>query len=168
MIEIPLSQGQVAWIDDEDFPLIAEYKWSAQWNPKTKSYYAFTSIKDEASPKRCHLLMHRVILGTLVGVKTDHRDHDTLNNQRYNLRNCTNTQNAYNQRKNRGVSRFKGVTWHKQLGKWRAQIQFNRKCIHLGVFDDEIAAAQAYDRKAAELFGEFAYLNKDLIEGKRG
>ena len=43
--------------------------------------------------------------------------------------------------------------------RWRAQIGFNRKRIHLGDFADEKQAAMAYDDKVAELFGEFAYLN---------
>jgi hypothetical protein len=45
------------------------------------------------------------------------------------------------------------------LKKWIASIGFNRNKIHLGLFTNEEDAARAYDRKAMELFGEFAYLN---------
>ena len=58
-----------------------------------------------------------------------------------------------------GSSKYKGVTWHKMGKKWVAAIQLNRKQYHLGHFSNEIDAARAYDEKAKELHGEFAYLN---------
>ena len=58
-----------------------------------------------------------------------------------------------------GTSKYKGISWHKLSNKWQAYIRINRKKIHLGVFDNEITAAKAYDKQAKRLFGEFAYLN---------
>jgi hypothetical protein len=57
------------------------------------------------------------------------------------------------------TSRFKGVSWHKKAGKWRAVIALNRKHKHLGHFDNELDAARAYDAAARKQWGEFAKCN---------
>ncbi|MEN6337259.1 MAG: AP2 domain-containing protein [Phycisphaerales bacterium] len=56
-------------------------------------------------------------------------------------------------------SRFKGVWFEKRVGKWRATIHIKGKSIWIGHFATEEEAARAYDRRAVELFGEFARLN---------
>jgi hypothetical protein len=89
----------------------------------------------------------------------DHINHDGLDNRMVNLRLCTRRQNNANQRKARGSSRFKGVTWDELHQKWRAQVGYENKRIYLGIFDSETEAAGAYDAKAKELFGEFAAVN---------
>jgi len=61
------------------------------------------------------------------------------------------------------TSRYKGVCWDERRGKWLAQISKEGVHRHLGRFDDEIDAAEAYDNAARELFGEHAYLNFDGI-----
>ena len=57
-------------------------------------------------------------------------------------------------------SQYKGVSYFKQTNKWISYITYNNKRIHLGLFKNELKAAIAYNKKAIELFGEFAYLNK--------
>jgi len=42
---------------------------------------------------------------------------------------------------------------------WEARISFNTKKIYLGSYKTKEEAARAYDKKAIELFGEFAQLN---------
>jgi len=97
-------------------------------------------------------------LGTKNNRKTDHQDGNGLNNQRYNIRECTNSQNAMNsQIIRKHSSQFKGVSWFKRDKKWRSYIDYPQK--HIGYFNSEIEAAKAYDMRAKELFGEFAYLN---------
>jgi hypothetical protein len=95
------------------------------------------------------------------GKITDHKDGDGLNNRRKNLRNCSPSQNIHNQRVRSGEksSRFKGVSWSTEKGKWRAQIIVRPKSIHLGYFDDEEDAAEAYDEAAIKYFGAYANLN---------
>jgi hypothetical protein len=53
-----------------------------------------------------------------------------------------------------------GVVVHRDKnGKWKAGIRVGGRQTFIGLFDDEVEAARAYDRKAREMFGEFAYLN---------
>jgi hypothetical protein len=61
--------------------------------------------------------------------------------------------------KKSNASKFKCVSFHKKLGKWRARITDNGKRISLGCFDSETEAAAAYNEAAKRIFGEFAFLN---------
>jgi hypothetical protein len=92
-------------------------------------------------------------------MEVDHINGDGLDNRKSNLRLATRAQNGCNLRPQQGKSsRFKGVAWH-VCGKWRAHISPNRTQIALGLFDDEIDAALAYDMAALAQFGEFARPN---------
>ena len=93
----------------------------------------------------------------------DHIDHDGLNNCKSNLRIATLSENRRNSRKAKDTSsKYKGVSWHKNNKKWEVKIGFNYKKIHIGYFNNIKEAAEAYNKKAKELFGEFAYLNKGV------
>lgn len=95
-------------------------------------------------------------------VLVDHINHNGLDNRKANLRFATCRQNAWNSRKggNRGASRYKGVQWNKNSKKWQAVIYNNNsRKIYLGFFDDEKAAARAYNEAAQKYHGEFALLN---------
>jgi len=156
VIEIPLTQGQVALIDDEDFELVSSYKWHAHWNPKTKSFYATTNIR-KPDGKWTLLRMHRLIIGAPKGVEVDHINHETLDNRKSELRICTTSQNQHNAGKRAdNTSGYKGVCWHKRCQKWYAQIMLNGKLKSLGYFDTPEAAHAAYCKAATELHGSFA------------
>ena len=106
--------------------------------------------------------MHRLILGlTDPKIFTDHKDHNGLNNQRENLRKSTNQQNQFNQLPRGGTSIYRGVIKRKnRKGVWISNISISGKSIFVGYFKSEKKAALAYNKKAIELHGEFAYLNK--------
>jgi len=104
--------------------------------------------------------MHREIMQPLPGLVVDHIDGNGFNIRRGNMRNCTNQQNMQNLRKSpRAGSRYKGVYYDKRRRTFSAKICHNGRSHHLGTFATEVEAAKAYDRKALELFGEFARLN---------
>lgn len=146
MKTIPLTKGYSATVDDQDYERVSQFNWNAALS-KGKIY-----ARRAQEPRG----MHRFILGVGPEVEIDHRDRNTLNNQRDNLRPCTHAQNVRNvgPRKDNS-SGYKGVTWDKENNKWRAQIGR----VKLGRFSNVIEAAHAYDAKAKELYGEFAYLN---------
>lgn len=157
MKKIKLTQNKYALVDDSDYEYLSQWKWCANKNRNT--WYAVRAEK--LGDKKSLVLMHRVIANTPIGVKTDHEDGNGLNNQRYNLRTCSTSQNAMNSKKaSNNTSGYKGVTWHKELGKFVARIHINGKSIHLGVFQSAKEAGEAYNKKALELFGNYALINK--------
>jgi len=162
--EIPLTQGQVALVDNEDYERVSKFNWYALWTPNTKSFRATrrSNIDERESGRKSAIYMHRVIMNAPPEMEVDHINHDTLNNQKSNLRLCTRTENNRNQRKLSGnfSSQYKGVSWHQLAQKWRVQIQDNNKRRHLGLFTDETDAARVYNKAAREMFGEYAVLNR--------
>lgn len=142
------GEGKVAIIDDEDFDMVNSFNWHVVNNYPVKSL--------GQRPNRKKISMHRFVLGYIPeGKLVDHINGDTLDNRKVNLRICTNAQNQMNAKKqdiNNASSIYKGVIKHKP---WRASIANTT----IGYFDTEIEAAQAYDTKAVELYGDFAKLN---------
>ena len=108
--------------------------------------------------------MHRVILERKLkssipkGLYADHINRDKLDNRRSNLRLATRSENGANCGKKIGMHGLRGVAQHRK--KWRAQIQKDTKKILIGLYKTKEEAALAYNIKAKELFGKFAYQNK--------
>jgi hypothetical protein len=148
MKTIPLTQGKFAIVDDDDYIRVIESSWCIS-----------TTGYPKATIKQSQVLLHRFIMNPPSNVAIDHKNNNKLDNRKCNLRFCTQKQNVHNQGKTRGVSKYKGVTWDKSRSKWKSQIACDYEHYNIGRFDKEIDAAKAYDIKAKEMFGEFAYLN---------
>ncbi len=161
MREIFLTQGKVAIVDDEDYPELSKYKWHA-WRNQNGDFYAVRSSWQKGKKTSCRVYMHRQILGLEIGDSRegDHRNHNTLDYQRDNLRICTHSQNMRNQKISPNkTSKFKGVSWCNIVKKWVARIYINAEVKNLGYWDIEEIAALRYDMVAIHEFGDFACLN---------
>ncbi len=155
MKRIPLTQNQFALVDDEDFKELSKHKWYA--NKRHGNFYARRNAVVDGRTKTVE--MHRVIMKAQKGQEIDHRNGNGLYNIKSNLRFCTCSQNHQNRKPIGGTSKYKGVSFYKPTGKWVANIRKNGILIYLGTFTKQIKAAKAYDAKALELFGEFAWIN---------
>ena len=130
-------------VDEESWAKVAPYK----WNKDSNGYaHAYILVGDEW----VLVAAHRYLMGCEPndGRIIDHKDNDKLNNRLDNLRVVTTSQNARNKTKKADCSsQFRGVSWHKQTGKWQAQIGGE----YLGHFDTEEDASKAYEARYAEL-----------------
>ena len=156
--EIPLSRGKVATVDAADFDFLMQWKWSALRTQKAGKEWFYAVRVEVIDGKQRMFLMHRVLTDAPKGKVVDHRDRDTLNNRRNNLRVCTNQENSLNTagwdaRKRK--SRFKGLWWSKSNKKWVAEFRGR----NIGSFQNEEDAARAYDRTALSFAPNFAGLN---------
>ena len=115
----------------------------------------YRMIKIRSKSYAAHRLAWLIVYGDLPEF-VDHKDGNRTNNAISNLRPATRSQNGANcgprQRNKYGL---KGVSRHPN-GKWLAQIQVNKRKLHLGLFDTAELASQAYLRSATRGFGEFA------------
>lgn len=147
---IPLTRGVKARVNKRDHKELSQYKWHA-----IKTDAGFYAARKGINPRAIY--MHRVIAGAVQGQFVDHKDFDTLNNTRRNLRVCTQRQNAWHQR---GQGKYKGVQFQKRNGKFQSQIRISpTKMKWLGYFSTAKAAAKAYDKEIVKLHGEFAVTN---------
>lgn len=153
-----------AFVDDEDFEWLSRYNWRPSIIKKS-IYACRRRLANESGP--AGRLMHRELLshyGLLKSnMQVDHIDGNGLNNQKLNIRNCTQSQNNHNCKKRKPqrptTSKYKGVSWNKERNKWRAYFEIKGKTFWIGRYVNEEDAARAYDRKALEMAGEFARTN---------
>lgn len=149
-MEIELTKGKFAIVDDSDWYLLSSSSWSY-----SKSGYAVAKVNKKI------VFMHRIIMGE-PNCSVDHINGNTLDNRRNNLRLASHSQNTKNRKKTKNrSSKFKGVDFQKRSGTWRARIKVEYRSIYLGQFSSEVEAARAYNKAALIYFGEFARLNNE-------
>ena len=153
---IPLSKGLYCIVDADDYDDLMKFNWYASKLSNSEIVYAKTRLKGK---------MHRYLMSVNdPSIMVDHRNHNTLDNRKSNLRLCNGAQNNMNRILIPNTSSiYKGVTFLKRRNKWKACITMNNVRYYIGEFINEIDAAKAYDMKAKELFGKFAYLNFKII-----
>jgi len=154
---IYLGENEWTLVEPLDYYRLKNLNWYLGGNGK--EFYAYRNVK--AGPKKTKMVgMHREIMNAPAHLLVDHRNGVPLDNRRSNLRLATQSQNRQNRRKRENTtSRYIGVCFDKQTGKWKARIKTNGREICLGRFDSEIEAALAYDAAARKYHGEFARLN---------
>lgn len=171
------TKNECFYFDKVDKKLIEKFCWHIH-HKKIKhkdgsvndSQYLCTTISDnnkiEGVTKRGYITLSRLLMGVLNdnAVVVDHKNGDTMDNRKANLRICTQEKNNYNKKlSNYSSTKVKGVTYKEKTKKYYARIGYKNNRISLGVFDTLYEAAKAYNEKASELYGEYAYLN-DLNE----
>lgn len=160
-ITIQLTRGYSTIIDAIDSDL-AEYAWIVCASSLTNIPYALRRHKQ--NEKRINIHMHRVILSRILGRDmlpnefVDHKNRNSLDNRRCNLRLATRNENNRNVERPKSKSGFRGV--HSNYGqpeRWKALIMVNGKQIYLGTFATKEEAGEAYKSASIKYHGEFGY-----------
>lgn len=151
--DILLSEGSVAIVDDDWYPILSKIKWYGSRN-QAGSVYAVGRIHSR------HRYMHKIIAMAPDDAVVDHKNGNSLDNRSANLRWATSALNNRNRRSRPGE--YKGAIYcPRKAGTkpWRARIQVNKKSMSLGYYKTRDEAALAYNAAAKRYFGEFATLN---------
>lgn len=153
-----MTRGLSAKVDDDDYARLAAVHWypvshRGRWYARNE-----TGTGARGHTRRTYRYMHKEIIDIPPGKIIDHKNGDSLDNRKENLRACTRLQNMANQKlSKRNTSGYKGV--RKEWNRWTATIYKQGIRYKIGAFETAEEAARAYDAKAKELSGEFAFLN---------
>lgn len=142
---IPLTQGKYAMVDNEDFDRVKDINWAY-----SKGY----------AKNRFFGSMQNYIMKVDKSTIVDHIRHNTLDNRKSELRVSDAQKNSWNQQPRKGSkSKYSGVWFDKNRGKWVGEVKKDGKKYYVGRFDNEVECAKSRDKRALELFGEYGYLN---------
>lgn len=157
MKKIQLTQGKVALVDNEDFEYLNQWKWYAHWNKDTQSYYA---IRNSGTyPNRVTIRMSRVVADTPIGLVCDHINHNTLDNQKHNLRNVTYSQNGMN-RKSQRKSKLREKNIIKLGNGYVVRVKKDGRFVFDKYFGSIEEARKARDKAVLFWHREFSYLGE--------
>ncbi len=164
---VPLTKGAFTIVDEEDFAEVSRYHWKLLHSASHTHPTAERAFREPGNSKRYAISLHRELMKAGPLQLVDHKNGNTLDNRRCNLRITDASGNARNivfsRRQKRGGR--KGVSWNKRARSWNARIhvrvpgEAKARSISLGFFPTEDEAARAYDAGAREYFGEFAACN---------
>ncbi len=170
--EIICSGGEIILVDDEDYAVLSRHPWHYTANGNKTRFYAVTRLNTSEGKIVRTIFMHNMILGFSFYV--DHRDNNTKNNTKDNLRPATMQENGWNKGKNRcnrhgaNSSAYKGVircvgakgnVYYRIIIKLSKKGEKPERFCRMGPFATEIQAAQAYNKKIVELRGDWAWVN---------
>lgn len=142
-----ILEGYQILVDDEDAYLLENFNWWIEKRFKTQYVYK------KSGPLHRHILTN--------AFRVDHINQNGLDNRRFNLRECTMSQNGMNRSAPaNNTSGYKGVSFRKNRNKYRAYITLNGQQYCLGHFNSAKEAAKAYNQAAPKYHGKFAWLNK--------
>jgi hypothetical protein len=153
---VPLTKGLFALIDSSDVELVERYCWQACYYKTVDSHYAL-SAEPRENGKRKRVSMHRLLSGLPINSQSDHKNRNTLDNRRANLRKATVSQNQQNAKiRSDNVSGYKGVRFIPKLNKWVGRAWVNGKRIYTGYADTAEEAHHLRVLVIEEAHGDFA------------
>lgn len=156
-VKIPLTRRKTALVSLEDAERVLQHAWQAYLLIRNGRRYWRAQTTITIAGKRVTVLLHRFVLSVAESsVQVDHKNGNTLDCRRGNVREATREQNAQNRRKT-GKQPYRGIQPHHS--RWRCSINANGKRENIGVFDTAEEAARAYDEAARLLHGDFACVN---------
>lgn len=157
---IYFRDGSFFIVDKDDFDEVSQYSWALG---KRGYPVAHTSRREPGGTRTFPL--HRLIMKAGDEGDVDHISGDKLDNRKCNLRICSHQENMFNQKlRETNTTGYYGVSKMKSCGKYEAYIHINGKKKYLGLYETAERAALARDEAAASLYGEYARLNRDLME----
>jgi hypothetical protein len=150
MQQIPLSQGQTALVDDQDYPLVSEFRWCYKPERGGRQGYAVRHRKVDGTDRLC--CPHREIMQPPAGREVIFLNHDRLDCRRVNLKVVTKEEACRHHRvRSDSKSGVKGVRYNPESDSWSAYVYRHGHCYHVGTYYSKEQAVAAYE---AELMKE--------------
>jgi hypothetical protein len=163
MKEIEVGQGKQAIVDDDDYPYLSRFHWIY-----SKKNGAVRGFQMERGQNTYAISMWKFVIASENNKEVLYKNRNHLDLRKENLFLVPEyIARHYSQKKKTGSygkpsSKYKGVYFSRENGrakKWIWNIQKNKVAFR-GYCHTERAAVKAYNKKARELYGEFAYQNK--------
>lgn len=150
-------------IDIDDLEKIKQIdgKWYASYYSDLKGYYVKVQIDNgikNGKKKYTSIFLHRYITNAPKGYLVDHKNHNTLDNRKFNLREVKYSKNGQNRiSKNiNNKSGYRNVFWNTGLQKWEVSLCRNYKRVYAGYFDDVDEAGRAAEEARRQYYGDYA------------